>query len=532
MNENEKDFVPELIDQQIELPARSLDTAESRLVEDLQRTYHSYARANKESLWRVQGRLDAQLRRSQQEARIIPIEKKHKSHERKYAMKDQSTSHKAEWSQMSRALSSIAAVLVVTLLVGSLLLVLTSKKNAQTNTTTASGNTPVVWSSGIYMVTQKDVDTSSISKADAQTHKILWEYSVPDVNASSLTVYGNTVYYSAYDNKTQQKAVYALDADKGTVRWKANFGKNLVSYAGSYDLGYLTQPTYSNGMVYVIARTGKVTALDAFNGKVRWTYDSKASSLVDGTIYGAGQLVVSNGIVYGASHNTLFALHADNGKEAWNSVQVEQDQIFDGVQVVDNTLYAASFIESAHHGGMALDSYVYAFDAKHGTRNWRYPSAEWITSMPVIAGGNVYFVARQPFGEGGGVNHSTLYALNAKGKPVWHKDFSNDGLSGLVVGNGLLYFSDSTYDHNNGKLLSYNLYALYTENGTGAWNKQVAADPVLVQNGMLYTRAGQRQIVVYDAKSGIELWHAQYGVDLVDKFGNHNAMAPDFTIVP
>src|SRR5258708_6422140 len=154
MAEHENDFPRELIDQQMELPASSLESAESDMVEDLQRTYQSYTRANEESLLRVQGRLNAQLRHSQQNTRSTPIEIMHKNHERKYAMEDRFPPRKTGWSQIGRGLSSIAAVLVVTLLVGGMVLLLNNKKHTQPNTT-ITGNAPVIWSSGIYMVTLK-----------------------------------------------------------------------------------------------------------------------------------------------------------------------------------------------------------------------------------------------------------------------------------------------------------------------------------------------------------------------------------------
>ncbi len=78
----------------------------------------------------------------------------------------------------------------------------------------------------------------------------------------------------------------------------------------------------------------------------------------------------------------------------------------------------------------------------------------------------------------------------------------------------------NTYDHTNGQILTHTLYVYDAISGKG-WEKDVDANPIAIQNGMLYTQVGL-QIHVYDIKSQKELWHGQYGVDLIDNTGNHS----------
>ena len=286
-------------------------------------------------------------------------------------MRAQFTSRKTGWNQMSKVLSIIVAVLVVMLLLGSMVFLI-NKKHTQIHpfaAPQASKTLPVAWSSGIYMVTRKNWQTSRISKADIQTHKVLWEYAVEGIYASSYpTVYSNTVYYSAYNYDMSQNTVYALDADNGMLRWKATLsGRTDQS-------GYLSQPLYSQGMLYIMAESrGTVTALDANTGKVRWTYDGPGVAAYASN----GQLAVSKSVVYGIIANMLFTLSADTGKEIRNVVQIDQNKTFLNIEAVHDVLYATACLTSALTGGKA-DSYIYAFDAKQGTQQWLYHSATLI----------------------------------------------------------------------------------------------------------------------------------------------------------
>jgi outer membrane protein assembly factor BamB len=435
-------------------------------------------------------------------------------------MKTRPISHKTGWNQLSKTLSIITAVLVVTLLVVGMIFLINKRQDQRYPVTTPqAAKTPtVLWSSGIYLVTNKNWDTSMISKVDMQTHKVLWEYAVSRIHASSLTIYGNNVYYSTYNYQMSENAVYDLDADKGTLRWK-------TVLAGRTDhVGYLSQPVYSHGMLYMIAQSiGTVTALDANNGKVRWTY---TRSGVDAGSTSNGQLTVSNGMVYGIIANMLFTLNADTGKELRNAIQIDLNKTFLSIQVVDDVLYVTSCLTSALTNGRA-DSYIYAFDAKQGTQRWLYHSALYIFQS-IFSEEKVYFLTvDQSPSDSAGQGKMTISALNAKGRAIWHKDVLNNGIRHLAASNGLLYLGYDIYDLHTKKNTSY-LRAFQNENGADAWIKQIAASPNLVQNGILYTGLAPCQLGAFNAQNGKELWHQQYCVPLDDR----DRSTPDFVIVP
>ncbi|GHO47374.1 PQQ-binding-like beta-propeller repeat protein [Ktedonospora formicarum] len=421
------------------------------------------------------------------------------------------------WTQRSKVLSIVTLALIVALLLGTVTFLSFNKKQAQGNavTTRPVPKTPTaVTSSGIYMVANRgSFSNSLIRKADIHTRKVLWDFSVPHLRASSLTVINNTVYYSTNNDEMSENAVYALDANKGTLRWK-------TVLAGHTDqAGYLSQPLYANGLVYVITQgTGTVTALDANKGKVRWIYDSKR---LDTSRTENGQVAVSNGTIYGIVANRLFMISADTGKTIRNIVQIDQDMTFLDIQIIGNTLYAHSCsIDGLIEG--KPDSYIYAFDAAQGTQRWLYHSATLILQS-IFLEENIYFIAETEAGQ----RKTTISSLNAEGRPIWHKDVLNNGRSKLVAGNGLLSLGYDVYDVQKNKNTSY-LLTLHSENGAQAWIKKVDAAPELIQNGILYTGLRPCQIGAFNPEKSNELWHQQYCVPT----NNRDRSTPDFVVVP
>ncbi|GHO70059.1 hypothetical protein KSC_089510 [Ktedonobacter sp. SOSP1-52] len=108
MSDNEQDFFA------------TWEPGDHNLLEEVQRSYRPYAHANRESLWRVQERLEARLQQAQQKKRTSSIKELPIQRKRKTIM--DVSSKKAGWSRLTRVLSSIAAVLIVAALVGGALL--------------------------------------------------------------------------------------------------------------------------------------------------------------------------------------------------------------------------------------------------------------------------------------------------------------------------------------------------------------------------------------------------------------------------
>jgi outer membrane protein assembly factor BamB len=449
-----------------------------------------------------------------------------------------------------RTLSLIAAVIVVAVLAGSTLLLFnTASRNHTAHNNTVTGkpsatSTPVVNSPGIYITYSTDWYHTVLSKLDAQTHKPLWVYKDGPSEIGTPVIYGDVIYLDAMDTQTNQAHLLALDAQTGKKLWNTPFKANSArdeNGSGPFNLGYLTAPVVSDGQVYVMNRSGTVFSLEAKTGKTNWTYETGASALVKSyyidpngqkhysgsTIYDSGTPVVSDGVLYGTLHNTYFAINTRTGKQVWSFNLAQEDQVFSSAQVIDGIIYTASNIISEHVTGMSLQSYIYAFRAKDGSQVWKYSTQKWVTDAPVVSDGHVYFTERIPPNANDG--QSTLHALDLQGHESWHKDYNVDGGS-PTVGDGYVSVNLNTYDHTNGHILTHTLYVYDTE-GNKVWEKDVDASPITILNGILYTESG-RQIIAYDIKNQRVQWSGQYGVDLVDKMGNHSGRVYLVVVVP
>jgi outer membrane protein assembly factor BamB len=528
VSSDDMSFIPEQLDQQTGKSAEHLAPDDQRLVQDLWHTYQTYEHMNAQSLQHTWERLerDRGEQHVQNMARTTPISLLRRKHD----MRDIAVSGNIPHGGIKRTLSLLIAVLLVAVMVGSAAFVFTiaGKNNHHHNNTMGSGNapvksTPVVDASGIYITYSSDGLHEVVSKVDAQTHKPLWVYKNGPSEAGEPTVYGNTVYLNAMNDQTDQAHLIALNANTGKVLWDVPFKTNTVMYgqSGPYDLGFLTTPVVSNGQVYVMDRGGLISSFDVVTGKLNWIYKSGASAMVEGTFYDGGAPVVSDGVLYGALHNIYFAVNAKTGKQLWSHALAATDQVFNAVQILDDVIYNTSYTISGHNAGMSLQSFVYAFNTKDGKQRWNYPTQYWVTSAPSVTDGYVYFIDRSPDFTSSGISHSTLHALNAQGKEVWHKDYNTDIAGSPTVGDGYVSISEGTY--NQGQVTSYTLHVYNARNGKGDWAKSVVTDPITIQDGVLYTVSG-RTIIAYDLTSKKELWQGQYGVD-------HSATLNAITVV-
>ena len=137
------------------------------------------------------------------------------------------------------------------------------------------GGTPVAGPGAVYF---------NSTAFDANTGGILW---TSPTYFNSLPALANGVLYVGSDDN----AVYALNANTGTVRWRFGTGNSVYS-----------SPSVANGVVYAESNDGNLYALDASTGSMLWQYAVSPIS--------ASSPAIANGKVYIGSENaTLYAFH-------------------------------------------------------------------------------------------------------------------------------------------------------------------------------------------------------------------------------
>ncbi len=218
----------------------------------------------------------------------------------------------------------------------------------------------------------------------------------------SLTIVDGVAYVGAADG-----VVSALRVSDGALLWH-------FMTKGSAD----GQPLVVNGVVYVSTAldwgTGSIYALRASNGALLWRYTSSGHLVFEPTVVG--------GVAYVASQDgTVSALRASDGSLLW------QDKLHDPtggtLTVVDSVVYAVSSHEM-----------VYALRSSDGTLLWQYKLAGHAIASPAIVNGVAYV----------SLEEGTVYAIQASnGSLLWRFTPPGGAFEPPLVSNGVVYVGTS-----------------------------------------------------------------------------------------
>jgi outer membrane protein assembly factor BamB len=264
-------------------------------------------------------------------------------------------------------------------------------------------------------------------------------------------------------NKAGQ--VYALDANRGKVRWRRRL---------SHDV---TGPAYADGTVFVAQLGGEFVALEAATGRKRWTF--KSPSHLE-----SSPIAVEDRVYFGSDDGTLWALDARSGKVAWKAEL--------GAPIKASPSYHDGVLYVGDYGGR-----IHAVSADDGDRRWtrNTSGAGGFYSSPAIAFGRVY-EAR---------NDGTVFAVTLGGGPVWrftaHDAMYSSPAVGTIPGAGRMLFVGS-YDHR--------LYALDADSGKRRWSYdvggQVPGSPAVIGTTVYTSSFDTSKTVGLDARKGKPVW--------------------------
>ncbi len=219
-------------------------------------------------------------------------------------------------------------------------------------------------------------DDGNLYAVDAQNGSLRWMFPTQGIIRSRPSFAGRLVYVSSDDGN-----LYAVDTESGAMTWRAEIG-NLLPRAAREKLGTDTAPTGWDDMqsspvvaddrVFVGSLDGKMYALDAATGGVRWTFQA-------GQKIRATPTVKSGSVYIGSWDGTTYALDAQTGVLIWSTPLGGQVQTT--ALVTNGVVYAASRKASV----VALDAptgdVIYEFD---------YGKNMWVESSPVLQDGIVY----------------------------------------------------------------------------------------------------------------------------------------------
>ena len=221
----------------------------------------------------------------------------------------------------------------------------------------------------------------------ARRHAV-WKFATGGPIDSSPAVDRGLVFFGSADG-----AVYALDAARGTLRWRfATRGERRFAARGIHGMEprdqlmadpfdvFASSPAVALGTVFIGSGAGRIYALDERTGTQRW-------ALRTGDVVHASP-AVAGGIVYAGSWDRyLYALDARTGALRWKFPTGADPRLHNQVGIASSAAVAGGAVYVG-----CRDSFFYALDARTGRLRWKHDDkGSWIIASPAVANGTVYF---------------------------------------------------------------------------------------------------------------------------------------------
>jgi outer membrane protein assembly factor BamB len=236
----------------------------------------------------------------------------------------------------------------------------------------------------------------NIYAINAQNGNLIWKYATGGPIVSSPAVADGKVCIASEDGY-----VYCLDSNKGTLEWQTFVDSNLTFTFG--DLVLKSSPVISNSMVYIGSLDGNMYAISEKNGDIAWKIPTggpieSSPAFADSAVYFTSQESASG---------MLYKLDANTGNVIWNLTLPYQYSFVGGTEMLGSPSIAAGMVFVSSDWGA-----YYAVNSSTGQVIWPFidPVAiEFIVSSPIYANGNLFIIDK--------FNIACLNA--ATGKSLW-----------------------------------------------------------------------------------------------------------------
>jgi outer membrane protein assembly factor BamB len=218
------------------------------------------------------------------------------------------------------------------------------------------------------------VDAGSPARIPASEENSRW-----DRYGSSVVADSRRLYYASRDGR-----LYAIDIATGSEAW----------HVAADDLMTATPAIYRDSILFADF-AGKVRAVNANDGKLRWTYEAKLPV--------AGDLVVADDrVLVGSRTYELIALDAATGREQWKHYYwfswIESPPV-----VRDGVVYT----------GSSDATQVFAIDLADGRLRWKTPVPGWAWSRTAVSD-DLVVTGTAGVGEYPGARSGSLVALDRR----------------------------------------------------------------------------------------------------------------------
>jgi outer membrane protein assembly factor BamB len=267
---------------------------------------------------------------------------------------------------------------------------------------------------------------------DAATGKGIWSKALRPAKSEDKSAIGGGV--AVADGR-----VYAASGFGEIVAFKADSGEEV--WRTHANAPFHAAPTAGGGRVYAVTNDSELVALDSATGELQWNYQAIAEPA---RILAASSPAVVGDIVYVPfASGELVALQTANGHRLWNE-QLTRNGKFTSLSAINDIagrpVVSEGVIYAASHSGK-----IEAIDGRSGQGIWERLVAS--TQTPCVVGDTVYIVTID--GELAAMDKTSGAAFWVKQLPRYENVKKSKGRiawSGPIMVGGALFLASSEGD--------------------------------------------------------------------------------------
>ena len=318
--------------------------------------------------------------------------------------------------------------------------------------------TPVVYKKSLVVGNALD----GLVSYDLDSKNIKWKLAIPNgVEASAASV-RDTLFVGGLNGK-----MYSVNLTSGSTNWIFDTKTEVVS-----------EPLLEDGILYFMAGSQSLYAVDGITGKQIWIY-SRQDTSGNMTVRGGSKPAIQNGILYvGFSDGSMVAINSQTGTEQWeitlnrntkfkdidSSPVITEDSLI--VNSYDDKLYCISknkgeIIWSANYGGsstpLVVDDKIFttssrgelvSLNKKDGTLVWKKESKNGVFVDPQLFGNLI--VSGESQGKLMFFDKLTGQVMGSfePGRGVFSKSAIIDKDLYFISGEGNIYGVNASYEQN------------------------------------------------------------------------------------
>jgi len=354
----------------------------------------------------------------------------------------------------------------------------------------------------LYVATQ-----DSLARINLKTSQALWTTQVSFPSAPIII--GKTLFFENED--AANPFLEAANVNTGAQIW------STPEPSSSFLMG--TRSEIYGSFCDFAATTGMVCHIDGINtstGTKLWSYDLQGSTWI----------TLQNGVLYGVSSTSYFALNATTGVPIWQKDLLNYtDQEATMTPVVSgNTLSFASCNVSKQSTGFH-GCYLYNFNATTGVERWHMATPSFLQATPTIIDGVIY----------DGAVDGTAYAFKEKdGTQLWTANVGG-AVAELLSNAGIVYVEILNPDG-----VSFHIEAFNAATQTPIWGQisdaahsssattllaehivnsgGLASHPFVLDHGLIYVENSPTSIAVLNTKDGSQVAQYTFATSFINGF--------------